>query len=724
MPQEIISSFRRAYQGPIETNRTVADSTARDAISSLVRWEGMIVYVVADGLTYTLVGGIDNADWELFGGVPDAPSDGSEYVRKDGAWSIATGEASPTSIVGISGTKSEFNTELTDGTFLFVGDAPTSHTHVEADITDLGSYLASTDIDTLAELNAIVGDATLIDTADSRLSDARIPTAHTHVVADITDFDGNDYVAVIGDTMTGDLTIASAGKLVLSNDGEFGSDGTNIVQNKLTAGSFHWQNAGSSVMTFTPSTSNLTIDGGASSAGALYLSGDVGNTNKHRIRYNGNQLFAIRDDVAGVDRISISLAGAVNIPNALTLAGDLIIDNGVTEENIQVENGFVTAKKDGSTWRTLLGNSGTTRNYLVGGSSVDSVNTLDTYLRIRSIADGDLTFQENSLAHKIWHEGNDGIGSGLDADTLRTFPPTTSDSANTIALRDSQGDIYASDFRADELVLAGLGGVNQNPLRLYGTGAGTANIVYTSFYESDLATRQGYIGFPSSGHSNMVLFNDANNTYINLLGTGGVNGLQYYDGSIRTVWHSGNLTISDTAYNATTWNGNTDGATKNAIRDKFETTWNQTNMPIPTTEVYSEGSQTSGLILSGSTSGTYTIGIQETRWCRIGQMTMFTIALTNINSAIPVGNLTLSVDGVSGFPTPYIAGRFSFMVVTNGIGNAGYNFFCKNNNNNDWVFYRQADLDNLNDDQPVVNANFTGVEDIVISGSFLSNSPN
>ena len=51
-----------------------------------------------------------------------------------------------TSIVGITGTKAQFNTELSDGTFLFVGDAPTAHTHVEADITDLADYVRA-DID-------------------------------------------------------------------------------------------------------------------------------------------------------------------------------------------------------------------------------------------------------------------------------------------------------------------------------------------------------------------------------------------------------------------------------------------------------------------------------------------------------------------------------------------------------------------------------------------------
>ena len=58
---------------------------------------------------------------------------------------------------------------------------------VEADISDLGTYLASTDIDTLAELNAIVGDATLIDTADARLSDSRTPTTHSASHTDGTD---------------------------------------------------------------------------------------------------------------------------------------------------------------------------------------------------------------------------------------------------------------------------------------------------------------------------------------------------------------------------------------------------------------------------------------------------------------------------------------------------------------------------------------------------------
>jgi hypothetical protein len=47
-----------------------------------------------------------------------------------------------TSIVGISGTKVQFNTALTDGTFLFVGDAPTAHTHTFASLTSKPTTIA------------------------------------------------------------------------------------------------------------------------------------------------------------------------------------------------------------------------------------------------------------------------------------------------------------------------------------------------------------------------------------------------------------------------------------------------------------------------------------------------------------------------------------------------------------------------------------------------------
>ena len=89
---------------------------------------------------------------------------------------------------------SELNAILTDADLIDTDDSrlsdartPVAHTHLEADITDLQNYLASTDIDTLALINAVITDATLIDTTDSRLSDDRDPTAHTHTESEISD---------------------------------------------------------------------------------------------------------------------------------------------------------------------------------------------------------------------------------------------------------------------------------------------------------------------------------------------------------------------------------------------------------------------------------------------------------------------------------------------------------------------------------------------------------
>jgi len=48
--------------------RSVADLTARDAITTERRTEGMMAYVISNQTVYQLVGGILNANWQVFGG--------------------------------------------------------------------------------------------------------------------------------------------------------------------------------------------------------------------------------------------------------------------------------------------------------------------------------------------------------------------------------------------------------------------------------------------------------------------------------------------------------------------------------------------------------------------------------------------------------------------------------------------------------------------------------
>lgn len=75
-----------------------------------------------------------NADW-------NAVSGDAQILNKPTISGTNTGDQ--TSIVGITGTKAQFDTAVTDGNFMYVGDAPTAHTHTLADVTDVTMTVAN-----------------------------------------------------------------------------------------------------------------------------------------------------------------------------------------------------------------------------------------------------------------------------------------------------------------------------------------------------------------------------------------------------------------------------------------------------------------------------------------------------------------------------------------------------------------------------------------------------
>lgn len=76
--------------------------------------------------------------------------------------------------------------------------------------------LQSENIDTLSKLNAVVTDAQLIDTTDSRLSDDRAPTTHSHPIGELTDL--GDF-AQIGYAIV-NLPAGSVGQMARVTDGD------------------------------------------------------------------------------------------------------------------------------------------------------------------------------------------------------------------------------------------------------------------------------------------------------------------------------------------------------------------------------------------------------------------------------------------------------------------------------------------------------------------------
>lgn len=132
--------------------RSVADIAERDAIPQLRREAGMLVCVLTDGKVWRL--GDNLTTW-------------TEFKSGASSWDELSGKPS---------------------TF-----APSSHTHTASQITDFSSAVAAaapptTDASLLTSgtLSASRLPASVVLTTDSRLSDSRTPTAHSHAVADVT----------------------------------------------------------------------------------------------------------------------------------------------------------------------------------------------------------------------------------------------------------------------------------------------------------------------------------------------------------------------------------------------------------------------------------------------------------------------------------------------------------------------------------------------------------
>ena len=100
-------------------------------------------------------------------------------------------------VVGHTHTKSDI-TDFSDADY-----APAAHTHTLSQVTDSGTAAA---LDVAASGNAAVGE--VVKGNDTRLTNARTPTAHTHVKSDITDFSDADYAPAAHTHVLNDVTDA------------------------------------------------------------------------------------------------------------------------------------------------------------------------------------------------------------------------------------------------------------------------------------------------------------------------------------------------------------------------------------------------------------------------------------------------------------------------------------------------------------------------------------
>lgn len=215
-------------------------------------------------------------------------------------------------------------------------------------------------------------------------------------------------------------------------------------------------------------------------------------------RVKSNDLSTFVGDAATLATTATNLVGAVNEIRSGAITGDL--NTGGNAFRVQIDSldtfeltldasgnlivtGQVTATQFngplvGNVTGNLTGNAdsasilATARNIAITGDATYTTSfngsanvtgtltlstsgvTAGTYTKITVDAKGRATAGTalsgtdvtTALGYTPWHSGNDGSGSGLDADLLDGYNSATAATANTIALRDSSGNLTANVF--------------------------------------------------------------------------------------------------------------------------------------------------------------------------------------------------------------------------------------------------------------------------------------
>lgn len=124
----LASNFDVNAQLPLDSRFIKADLTARDAINSGVRFQGLLCYVVAASKMYQLQGGITNSDWKEAGGGGSAVWVAPEYFAGTGAKTAYTLSGSPTAAVStfvtVAGVLQQVGSYTVVGTTLTFSEAP------------------------------------------------------------------------------------------------------------------------------------------------------------------------------------------------------------------------------------------------------------------------------------------------------------------------------------------------------------------------------------------------------------------------------------------------------------------------------------------------------------------------------------------------------------------------------------------------------------------------
>jgi hypothetical protein len=242
-----------------------------------------------------------------------------------------------------------------------------THSGTNTGDQDLSGYVLTAAIDTLTELNAIVADATLIDTNDARLSDARAPTAHSHegtAILSTGETGGTKFLREDGDGTSSWQTISGGGDAFVASNLDQFADVTQTTgktlaisdNTTLSGGAHSGTNTGDNAVNslYSGLVSNATHTGDVTGDTALTIANDAVTFAKMQ-NISTDHLIGRHSSGSG-DPQQIGLSGSIELSGAnlrrAALTGDVTAPAG--DNSTTIANGVVTEAKCNSSINASL----------------------------------------------------------------------------------------------------------------------------------------------------------------------------------------------------------------------------------------------------------------------------------------------------------------------------------------------------------------------------------
>lgn len=407
----------------------------------------------------------------------------------------------------------------------------------------------------------------------------------------------NNASVTISPTGTGSVTIAPATLGTINNMSIGATTRSTGAFTTLTA------NAATTLTAGTASTSTgsgtLVVTGGVGVSGALYAGSlqdtPIGSTTRNSgafttLTSNGATTFTANTASTSTTTGTLVVTGGVGVSGSVWTGADIN-----TATSLLVWPGTQTTNKarvwstDDNTWLEMLKPD----NTIVGrigfdGYSSNSVYYTDFTLAVRGNGDSALVtvmavnasraiaFTGTGLTYNsntIWHSGNDGASSGLDADLLDGFSTSQAAAGSTIPVRDSNGYLFGNYINMTDnsqtsgvtavivkagddyyrsgtaAAVAGFLAGQTLAVDISGNAATVTNGVYTTGNQS-IGGNKSFTGTTTLATtdvttSSALSFGSQTRQMINLWGTNYGIGVQssttYFRSNSRFSWHTGGV---------------------------------------------------------------------------------------------------------------------------------------------------------------------------------------